>query len=65
MAPNRSTVDRAAGPAARTLNLSSYATNGAIGVTRREAEASGSDCGVEKCLGIGVLHCSGGVGATY
>ena len=42
---NRSTVVGGAGPAARILNPSPNATNGAICATRREAGSTGFDCG--------------------
>ena len=42
---NRSSVGSSAGPAARILSPSPYATNGAIRATRRGAWVTGFDCG--------------------
>ena len=44
-ARDRSTVDGGAGPAARILDPSPYATNGATCATRRGAGVIGFDCG--------------------
>jgi hypothetical protein len=52
---NRSTVVGGAGPAARILNLSPNATNGAIRATRREAGATGFDCGAGGAAGTGAV----------
>jgi hypothetical protein len=52
---NRSTVVGGAGPAARILNLSPNATNGAICATRREAGATGFDCGAGGAAGSGAV----------
>ena len=52
---NRSTVVGGAGPAARILNPSPNATNGAIRATRREAGATGFDCGAGGAAGTGAV----------
>ena len=50
---NRSTVVGGAGPAARILNPGPNATKGAIRATRREAGATGFDCGAGGAAGPG------------
>jgi hypothetical protein len=49
--PNRSSILADAGPAARIHNLGPNATNGAICATRREAVATGFDCGAGSDIG--------------
>jgi hypothetical protein len=49
---NRSSVVGGAGPAARILNLGPNATDGAICATRREAAATGFDCGAGSAIGL-------------
>ena len=57
---NRSTVVGGTGPAARILNPSPNATNGATRATRREAGATGFDCGAGGAALPALLRCSGG-----